>query len=107
LGELALSPVQGATSAALPEGALPVAKIPGLSAGRGNWNGIGKMITTSFRNGTIQNMSMSAAFKSTTGSRAAATYKTLGGAAWDASSAQMGNAVSTWMGAFNPFLPHK
>ena len=105
--DLSLSPVQGAATAALAEGALPTAKIPFLSSGRGNWNGIGNWMTTSMRNGTIQNVSFSTAFKGVIGSQAAGSYKTMGGAAWDGGTAQLGNAVATWMGAFNPFSPHK
>jgi hypothetical protein len=106
-GEFAMSPVQGASTAALAEGALPVARIPGLSAGRGNWNGVGNWAKSSIRNGTIQNTSISTSFKSSIGAQAANSYKTFGGAAWDGGTAKMGNAVSTWMGAFNPFVPQK
>jgi RHS repeat-associated protein len=110
-GDLALSPVQGATSAALAEGAFPAADIPWLSAGRGSWAGIGKQVATNLRNGTIQNISASTAFKSAIGAQAAGAYKTAGGAAWDAGSSFIASAsvtsISTWMGSFNPFMPHK
>jgi hypothetical protein len=105
--ELAISPIQGATTAALAEGALPIARIPALSAGRGNWNGIGNWVRSSAKNGTIQNISISTGFKSAIGSQPANSYRTAGGAVWDTGSSKMGNAVSTWMGAFNPFTPQK
>jgi len=110
-GELAVSPVQGATTAALGEGALPDASIPWLSSGRGSFNAVRKMINTDFSNGLIRNVSISTAFKSAIGSQAAGAFKTAGGAAWDYGSSRIGGAaapsVSTWMGAFNPFQPHK
>jgi RHS repeat-associated protein len=108
---LALSPVQSATSAAFFEGTLPSASIPMLSSGRNSFNAIGKSIRTQFNNGTIQNMSISTAFKSVIGSQAAGTFKTAGGAAWDIGSSRAANAsvnsVSTWMGSFNPFSPQR
>jgi RHS repeat-associated protein len=103
--ELGFSPIQGGASAALGEGVFSSAKIPLLSAGRGSWSAVGKWARTSTKNGTIQNISISTAFKSAAGSQAANSYKTAGSAVWDVSSARMGNAVSTWMGAFNPFMP--
>jgi RHS repeat-associated protein len=109
--QLGISPVQGATSAALGEGLFPEANIPFLSYGRGSFNAVRKTMFTKYSNGTIQNMSASTAFKGAIGSQAASTYKTVGGAVWDAGSSAVANAsvtsMSTWMGSFNPFLPHK
>jgi RHS repeat-associated protein len=95
--ELALSPVQGAVSAAIGEGAFGTASIPGLSCGRGNCAAIGQMIRTQLKNGAIENVSFSTAIKSAVGSQASGLYKTAGGAAWDTTSYTAANAIVSSM----------
>jgi RHS repeat-associated protein len=116
-GAVAFSPVKGAYSNMLLETTLGNACLAGLSCGSGNWYATGKTLATKLSNGTISNISASSAFKSAIGFQVAGAYKTFGGNAFDSvSSARSsgsgqtsrsggGNAVSSWMGAFNPFQP--
>ena len=115
---LAFSPVKGAFMTTLLEGTLGNACVPGLSCGTGNWYAIGKALNTKLSNGTISNISALSAFKSAVGAQVAGSYKTFTGSLFDSaasgrsagsgqgSRSSGGNAVSTWMGAFNPFQPH-
>jgi RHS repeat-associated protein len=117
-GAVAFSPVQGALNNMLMETTLGSACVPGLSCGQGNWYATGKALATKLSNGTISNVSASSAFKSAMGFQVAGAYKTFGGNLFDSvasarssgssqsSRSSGGNAVSTWMGAFNPFRAH-
>jgi hypothetical protein len=82
--EVAVSGAVGAVLGGATEGALPDAKIPGLSSGRGNMKAVAQGVKTKIANGTAQNMSAKTAVKDAVGSQAASAYKTLGGGAGDA-----------------------
>jgi hypothetical protein len=112
---LALSTARGALTNVLLS-SVPDACLPGLSCGGANWSSLAKAMGTKLSNGTIGSVSIQTSFKSAAGAQAAGLYRTSAGAIFDSSSnasksssasqSSGGTSVSTWMGAFNPFLPH-
>ncbi len=69
----------GFVTGGVTEGVLPNARIPVLSAGRGNWSSMGVGLQTKMSEGLISQMSLTSAVKSAAGSQAANSYKTLAG----------------------------
>ncbi len=78
--ELGVSTGLGIATASLSEGFVPSAKIPMLSAGKGNMNAIGHGLQTKLANGIINDMSWKSGIKSAIGSQASDAYKTIAGA---------------------------
>src|SRR5215831_3743793 len=78
-GALAFSPVKGAFTNVLLEGALGNACVPGLSCGAGNMYSTGKALATKYANGSIGNISAASSFKSAVGAQVAGGYKTFVG----------------------------
>lgn len=87
--EIAVSGVVGAALGGATEGALPNAKISGLSSGRGNMKAVAKGVQTKIARGNAQNMSTKTAVKAAAGSQAASAYKTVAGGVGDAAKATL------------------
>lgn len=97
LEELAINTSVGAATGGFTEALGPVAKIPGLSSGRGNMNAIGKGLKTKLEEGTIGGMSAMSALKSAIGSEASNAYKTLGGTVLENSAPPIYDATKTFV----------
>jgi hypothetical protein len=109
---IALSPLKGYIGGAILGVTVPDVCIPGLSCGSNNWNGIGLQMGTKYGQGLISQVSISTSFKAAAGSQTKSFGNTFTGAVLTASASRnqptqsSGNAMSTWLGYFNPFTSH-
>jgi hypothetical protein len=96
---------------------VPDACVSGFPCGAGNMYSTGKSVATRVANGSIRNVSGLTNLKTAVGSQAASTYRTVAGTFIDSAISNSSQSqssqpfgapsVSTWMGSFNPFQPHR
>jgi len=79
---LAVSTAVGAVTEGIAS-KIPLAKIPGISAGRGNMKAVAQAVRTKIANGTASEMSLTTAIKGAIGDQVANAGKTFAGAAAD------------------------
>lgn len=95
---LAVSTVAGALTEGIAS-KIPLTKIPGFSAGRGNMKAVAHAVRTKIANGTVSAMSLTTAVKGAIGGQVANAGKTLIGAAADVAAKKTCNAATgTWGG---------